>query len=315
MTNALKVVFAGTPEFGLPCLEAIQASKHHLLAVYTQPDRPAGRGRKLQASPIKQWALTQELPVYQPLNFKAEEDRETLAALKPDVVVVIAYGLLLPQSVLDIPKYACINVHASLLPRWRGASPIQQAILHGDPQSGVTIMQMDAGLDTGNMLNRASCEIGKHDSAGDLHDQLAKISAAPLIETLDQIEKYLAEGQKQDDAQATYAPKISKAQAKIDWQKPAIEIDRQIRAFSPWPIAYTEVDGTTLRIHQAKVLMTESNHPAGTIIDIQRNHLVVATTKQALAIEKLQFPGSKVITVSDWINAGQPHLTLNMILK
>lgn len=314
MRKSLKVVFAGTPEFGLPCLDALSASQHQIIAVYTQPDRPAGRGRKLQASAVKQWAVEHQYPVYQPLNFKAHEDRDQLAALEPDVMVVIAYGLILPQSVLEIPKYACINVHASLLPRWRGASPIQQAVLHGDMESGVTIMQMDAGLDTGKILNRASCPIENKDTAGDLHDKLAKISAKPLIETLDNIEDYLSNAQKQEDAQACYAPKINKTEARIDWQTSALEIERKIRAFSPWPIAFTEIKGTSLRIHQAQVIHDETTQAAGTIIDINRKQVIVATNKHCLAIEKLQFPGSRIISVSDWFNAGQPHLKLNMVL-
>ncbi|HAU1882018.1 TPA: methionyl-tRNA formyltransferase, partial [Legionella pneumophila] len=183
--NDLTVVFAGTPEFGLPCLDALIQSRHHLKAVYTQPDRPAGRGRKLQESPVKEWAINHQIPVYQPLNFKNQEAVDELSALKPDVMVVIAYGLILPKAVLEIPRLGCINVHASLLPRWRGASPIQHAILHGDAESGVTIMQMDVGLDTGPMLCKATCPVTSSDTAGSLHDKLAKMSVKPLLDVLE----------------------------------------------------------------------------------------------------------------------------------
>ncbi len=315
MTKPLRIVFAGTPAFGLPSLDALVASSHELVAVYTQPDRPAGRGRKLQPSAVKQWALNHGVPVYQPLNFKDQSARDDLAALTPDVMVVIAYGLILPKAVLDIPQYGCINVHASLLPRWRGASPIQQALLHGDKQSGVTIMQMDVGMDTGKMLKKVSCTIQAHDTAGDLHDKLAEISTEPLIKTLDHLKESLTQAESQNDAQATYAPKISKEDAKINWYQPAIDIDRLIRAFSPWPIAFTETDQLTLRVHQASIIEKDSNQEPGTVVDINRKQIIVATAKQCIAIEKLQFSGGKAISVTDWYNAGQPHLSINKVLQ
>lgn len=312
--NALKIVFAGTPGFGLPCLEALAASKHQLKAIYTQPDRPAGRGRQLQASAVKEWAVAHQLPLYQPLNFKQTETVNELANLAPDVLVVIAYGLILPQVVLDIPRLGCINVHASLLPRWRGASPIQQAVLQGDEQTGVTIMQMDIGLDTGDMLAKVACAID-HNNAGQLHDRLAQLAITPLLSTLDALAMGNAIAEKQDERLATYAPKISKEDAAINWQKPALEIDQQIRAFNPFPIAYTMAGESTLRILQACVIAKDHNKAPGTVLSIDKQGLLVATGKDALLVERFQFPGAKALLVADWLNAGRRQLVDGFVLQ
>lgn len=315
--NPLNIVFAGTPAFTLPSLNALANSSHLIRAVYTQPDRPAGRGRTMQASPVKAWAEAREVPVYQPINFKDPKAIETLAALSPDVLVVIAYGLILPQAVLDIPRLGCINVHASLLPRWRGASPIQQALLHGDQETGVTIMQMDAGMDTGAMLTKASCSILPTDTVEDLHDRLANLAAEPLLKTLDLLATGAIQAEPQNSSLATMAPKISKEDAHINWSATAVEIERQIRAFNPWPICWTSYQEQIIRIHQARVVEHSSMQP-GAIIAIQKTGMLVATGKNALLIEKIQFPNGKVITVLDWLNSGknqlQPGMTLGSLV-
>lgn len=311
----LKIVFAGTPEFTLPSLDALAASHHELLAVYTQPDRPAGRGQKLHPSAVKSWALAHHLPVYQPLNFKTEEAVAELAALKPDVLVVIAYGLILPKSVLSLPRLGCINVHASLLPRWRGASPIQHAILHGDKETGVTIMQMDIGMDTGDKLMEVSCPIHGDDTASNLHDRLAGLAAEPLLNTLDALAQGSIKAEQQDNNLATYAGKIQKENAAIDWKKSAKWIDQQIRAFNPWPIAYTQVGDALLRIHRAHVVDVLVSLPPGTIISLDKKGVLVATGDKALMIDMIQFPGAKAMTVADWLNAPRSQLYPNLVLR
>jgi len=312
--SGLNIVFAGTPAFGIPCMNALHQSHHNLVAVYSQPDRPAGRGRKLQASAVKEWAIRHEVAVYQPVNFKNPESVAALAALKPDVLIVIAYGLILPRTVLDIPRLGCINVHASLLPRWRGASPIQHAILHGDETSGVTIMQMDVGMDTGAMLAKVECSITSYDTAGSLHDKLAVLSAEPLLATLEQLAVGNIRPETQNSELATYAGKINKEDACINWQESAVAIHRTIRAFNPWPIAYTPLGDEVLRIHQAQVVVTDCPQAPGTIISIDKKGLLVATGQNALMIEKIQFPGGKAISVADWLNTGKTQLQAGLKL-
>lgn len=311
----LNIVFAGTPAFTCPALDALAASKHHISAVYTQPDRPAGRGRRMQASPAKQWADAHQIPVYQPLNFKNQAAQDELKALKPDILVVIAYGLILPQAVLDIPRLGCINVHASLLPNWRGASPIQASLLHGDAETGVTIMQLDAGMDTGPMLARATCKIPENATANSLHDTLAQLAAEPLLETLDALAEGRAHPVVQDHEHATYAPKITKQDALIHWYKPAIHIERQIRAYNPWPIARTEADGQTLRIHQARALEQITDAEPGTVLSLDATGMRVATGEGILCIETIQFAGGKALSVSDWLNAGKQTLYSGLKLQ
>jgi methionyl-tRNA formyltransferase len=312
--TALNIVFAGTPAFALPCLDALAASKHHLKAIYTQPDRPAGRGRKLQASAVKEWAYAHHLPIYQPLHFKQQDTVHQLERLSPDVMIVIAYGLILPQVVLDLPRWGCINVHASLLPRWRGASPIQQAILQGDTETGVTIMQMDAGLDTGAILTRVTCPIDNATS-GELQDHLAQLAASPLLATLDALSSGTIQPQTQDNLLATYAPKINKDDALINWQQPAIEIDRQIRAFHPWPIAYTRAHDIRLRIHEACALATTHNQTPGTILSIDKAGMLIAAGSDAILVQRLQFPGAKAMSVAQWLNANRDQLHVDLVLQ
>lgn len=313
--NALRIVFAGTPAFGLPCLEAIAASEHELIGVYTQPDRPAGRGQKLHPSAIKSWALEHQYSIYQPPNFKTSEAVDTLKALTPDLLVVIAYGLILPQQILDIPRFGCINVHASLLPRWRGASPIQHAILKGDSCSGTTIMKMDIGMDTGDIFTMVDCPITLQDTAGSLHDKLSTLSVAPLMQVINALKTGPIQLQKQAPEQATYAPKINKEDAHINWNQPAQSIDWKIRAFNPWPVAYTLATDAPLKIHQAEILSQSSAALPGTILSLDKNGMQVATQDAILLVKQFQFPGGKVMTVKDWLNGGKSQLAPDMVLS
>ncbi len=300
--SSLRIVFAGTPHFGIPCLDAIADSPHTLVAVYTQPDRPAGRGRHVQASAVKCWAQTHGTPVYQPLHFKETTTVDELKALEADVMVVIAYGLILPTSVLNTPRFGCINVHASLLPRWRGASPIQQAILQGDQETGVTIMQMDKGMDTGDALTSVNIPIQPNDTAESLHNSLAQIACEPLIQTLNALGKDSLKPIKQIDNLATYAPKIKKEDAVIDWTQSAQSISQQIRAFYPWPIAYTHINDQIIRIHEASVVTTPHKESPGTILSVDKTGMLVSTGLNALQIKVIQFPGGKPITIRDYLN-------------
>ena len=307
MHSALRIVFAGTPEFASISLAALLDSDHKVVAVYTQPDRPAGRGRKLTAGPVKQLAQQHGIPVYQPASLKGAEEQQTLKSLKPDVLIVVAYGLILPQAVLDIPRYGCFNVHASLLPRWRGAAPIQRAILAGDEQTGVTIMQMDAGLDTGDMLMRIPTPILVEDNGQSLHDRLAELGANALILTLSELQMDRLQPVPQNDEDANYAAKLDKSEALIDWQQPAPVIWNKIRAFNPWPVAYTRYHDEPLRIWQAQVLdQVQKLNPEtkpGSVIAQDKRGIDVATGAGVLRITQLQLPGKRAMQAQDFINA------------
>lgn len=299
----MRIIFAGTPDFAAESLKALLNSEHEICAVYTQPDRPAGRGRKLTPSPVKQLAMEHAIPVEQPLSFKTQDSLQTLAAYQPDLMVVVAYGLLLPQSVLDTPRLACINVHASLLPRWRGAAPIQRAILAGDTETGVGIVKMEAGLDTGPVLLEARCPINESDTAQDLHDRLAALGAETLLQSLDDIETRLKQAKPQDDSQSTYARKLDKQEARIDWQQPAQQILRQIHAFNPWPVAQTQWQGETMRIWLATLGDRTRNGQPGEIIAVGKQGLDVQTGDGVLRIKELQMPGKRAMSVQDFLNA------------
>ena len=272
----LNIVFAGTPAFGLPCLNALWHSQHTIIALYTQPDRNAGRGHKLRCSAIKNWALTHAIPVYQPCNFKDAYVVDQLAALQPDLMVVIAYGLILPESVLTIPHYGCLNVHASLLPRWRGASPIVQVILHGELHTGITIMRMTAGMDTGPVATTVAITVATIDNTLSLSNKLSDLAVVPLIQVIEQLATTGVEFIPQDNALATYAPKIHKEDARINWNTAATVIERQIRAFVPWPVAYTYVNNELMRIYEAEVIKTDPvMQPPGMIINIDQYGMLI----------------------------------------
>jgi len=313
--SSLRVIFAGTPDFAATALSALIKSEHQVIAVYSQPDRPAGRGRKLRASPVKEVALEHDIPVYQPENLKSAEAQDELRALNADVMVVAAYGLLLPQAVLDIPRFGCLNIHASLLPRWRGAAPIQRAIAAGDKESGITIMQMNAGLDTGDILQLSPCPITKQDSGGSLHDKLAEIGATAILETLENVANDTLNPVEQDDTLASYAHKLDKKEAQINWQDSAENIGRMIRAFNPWPVAYTQVDDKTLRLWQAEVLEKDSKEAAGTVISCDKKGIDISCGEGTLRILKLQPSGSKAMDVAAFMNGHAKQLPVGTVLQ
>ena len=301
--NKLKLIFAGTPDFAARHLAALLSSDHEVVAVYTQPDKPAGRGQKLTASPVKDLALAHDLPVYQPASLRNEEAQAELAALGADLMVVVAYGLILPKAVLDTPRLGCLNVHGSLLPRWRGAAPIQRAIWAGDAETGVTIMQMDVGLDTGAMIRKVSCTIASDETSASLYDKLAELGPQALVDTLDAMAAGDTTAEAQDDALANYAQKLSKEEARIDWSMEAVAIERCIRAFNPWPISWFEVAGQTIKVWQAEVIDSDHGQPVGTLLKADKQGIDVATGKGVLRLLTLQPPGKKAMSVPDLLNS------------
>ena len=303
----LKIVFAGTPDFAALHLSSLIDSEHEVIAVYSQPDRPAGRGKKLQPSPVKQVALEHNIDVYQPVNFKDPADVAQLEALNADVMIVVAYGLLLPQSVLDAPKHGCLNVHASLLPRWRGAAPIQRCIEAGDKMTGITIMQMDAGLDTGDMLHKITTGITLDDTGGSLHDRLAAIGPQSLLATLAQLEAGELQPEKQNDAQANYAHKLKKEEALLDWSQNADDLALRVRAFNPFPVAFTLLGNDRIRVLKATALEKVTQLQPGTIAQVSADGIEVACAEGVLRLEQIQLAGKKSMMVADVIN-GQPNL-------
>ncbi|WP_119717507.1 methionyl-tRNA formyltransferase [Cognatilysobacter tabacisoli] len=303
----MRIVFAGTPEFAVPCLRAA-AERNEVVAVYTQPDRPAGRGRGVAMSPVKREALQRGIEVLQPENFRSVVSKDALRALQPDLMVVVAYGLILPQSVLDIPTHGCWNVHASLLPRWRGAAPIQRAIEAGDRASGVCLMQMEKGLDTGPVLLSQSLPIGEHDTGGQLHDRLAELGAQVLRDGLGLLRAGIHPvPQPQPEDGVTYAHKLDKAEARLDWSLPARTLANKVRAFNPWPMAEAVVAGERLRVHGAVALDEAHDAVPGTLLRAGRDGLDVACGDGALRIRVLQRDGGKAITAADYLN-GRPDL-------
>ncbi|MDN3679316.1 methionyl-tRNA formyltransferase [Vibrio tapetis subsp. quintayensis] len=303
MSQSLRIVFAGTPDFAARHLAALLSSEHEIIGVYTQPDRPAGRGKKLTASPVKNIALESNIPVFQPENFKSDEAKQQLADLNADLMIVVAYGLLLPQAVLDTPRLGCINVHGSILPRWRGAAPIQRSIWAGDAETGVTIMQMDIGLDTGDMLKIATLPIEATDTSASMYDKLADLGPQALIDCVADIATGKAVATKQDDALANYAKKLSKEEAKIDWTQDAAFIERCVRAFNPWPMSHFSVAENTIKVWQTRVIATSQDKAPGTIIQADKTGIYIATGKDVLVLEQLQVPGKKAMSVQDILNS------------
>jgi methionyl-tRNA formyltransferase len=305
--HPLRIVFAGTPEFSVPALQALHDAGHAIVAAYTQPDRPAGRGREVASSAVKQRAEALGVPVEQPPTLKSPDAQQRLAAYAPDLMVVVAYGLILPQAVLDIPRLGCLNIHGSLLPRWRGAAPIQRAVLAGDERTGISIMLMDAGLDTGPELLRRELTIGPRETAGELHDRLATLGAQAIVEAVHGWAAGTLRAAPQPAAGATYAAKIRKDEARIDWARSADEIDRQVRAFNPWPVAETRLGGEQVRIWEARPVTAEiavEFHAApGTVVKAPAGRLVVATGDGLLELLTAQFPGRKPLKARDILNS------------
>ena len=298
----MRLVFAGTPEFAVPALRAA-AQYNEVVAVYTQPDRPAGRGREVALSPVKREALLRGIPVLQPENFKQKVSREALRALQPDLMIVVAYGLILPQSVLDIPVYGCWNLHGSLLPRWRGAAPIQRAIEAGDDETGVCLMRMEKGLDTGPVLLANDTEIGANETGGQLHDRLADIGAQVLRDALGLLRVGLTlPPHPQSEQGVTYAHKLDKAEARLDWSRPAAALANKVRAFNPWPMADALLAGERVRVHGAVALRLEHRAEPGTVLLAGRDGIDVACGEGALRIRVLQREGGKAITAADYLN-------------
>jgi len=312
MTEPLRIVFAGTPEFAAEHLQALLDSPYQVIAVYTQPDRPAGRGQKLMPSPVKQLALQHDIPVLQPPTLRAPEAQAELAGLEPDLMVVVAYGLILPQVVLDIPRLGCINSHASLLPRWRGAAPIQRAVQAGDAESGVTVMRMEAGLDTGPMLLKAVTTITGEDTGGTLHDRLAEIGPVAVMQAIAGLADGSLVGEVQDNSLATYAHKLNKDEARIDWTRPADELERLVRAFNPWPVCHSTLNGEALKVLAAQVAQGEGE--PGAILDASKDGLTVACGQNALRLTRLQLPGGKPLNFSDLFNSRREKFTAGTVL-
>lgn len=300
----LNIIFAGTSTFAVASLEALLQSEHHIIAVYTQPDRPSGRGLKLTESPVKQAALAHGLPILQPATLKEATTQATLAAMKPDLMVVVVYGLLIPKTVLDIPKLGCINIHPSLLPRWRGAAPIQRAIAAGDTETGISIMQLDEGWDTGDILTQTTFPFDSDETSESLHDKLAIKSANQLVETIHLLELGQIKPTPQDHTAAIYAHKLEKTEGNLNWEENATTLANKVRAYNSWPVAYTHWNGEPLRIWEAKALNETTDLPAGTVVRISETGLdVAAGDGSILSLRKIQLPGGKQLGIKDFFHA------------
>ncbi|GLK87282.1 methionyl-tRNA formyltransferase [Pseudomonas turukhanskensis] len=312
MSQALRLVFAGTPEFAAEHLKALLASQHEIVAVYTQPDRPAGRGQKLMPSPVKQLALENNIAVLQPATLRDPAAQAELAGLNADLMVVVAYGLILPQVVLDTPRLGCINSHASLLPRWRGAAPIQRAVQAGDAESGVTVMQMEAGLDTGPMLLKVTTAITSDDTGGSLHDRLAELGPPAVLQAIEGLAAGTLQGDVQNNDLATYAHKLNKDEARLDWSRPAVELERLVRAFNPWPICHSTLNGEALKVLAAQP--ADGHGAPGEILNASRDGLVVACGENALRLTRLQLPGGKALNFADLFNSRREQFAVGTVL-
>ncbi len=303
MSDSLRIIFAGTPDFAARHLDALLSSEHQIVGVFTQPDRPAGRGKKLMPGPVKVLAEERGIPVFQPVSLRPQENQQLVADLQADVMVVVAYGLILPKAVLEMPRLGCLNVHGSLLPRWRGAAPIQRSLWAGDAETGVTIMQMDVGLDTGDMLYKLSCPITAEDTSATLYDKLAQLGPKGLLETLTQIATGTATPEVQDETQVTYAEKLSKEEARVDWTLSAAKLERCIRAFTPWPMSYIVIDDQPVKVWKASAINTQIKAEPGTIIEANKQGIQVATADGILNLESLQPAGKKAMSAQDLLNS------------
>lgn len=313
MSNSLRIIFAGTPDFAARHLQALLDAGHQVVAVYTQPDRPAGRGQQLQASPVKQLAVAKDIAVYQPKSLKKAKAQAELAALSADLMIVVAFGLILPPVVLATPRLGCINVHGSLLPRWRGAAPIQRSIWAGDAETGVTIMQMDAGLDTGAMLSKVSLPITAADTSATLYEKLAEVGPQALLSALTDLPSLQQNAVPQADEAANYAEKLSKEEALLDFNKPAVALEREIRAFNPWPVSYLQLGAQQLKVWQSRVESGQGE--PGTVVRVDKTGIAVATTDGLLVIEQLQPPGKKAMAVADFLNGRADWIKLGQQLS
>ncbi|MBP1133669.1 methionyl-tRNA formyltransferase [Serratia sp. PL17] len=309
MSDSLRIIFAGTPDFAARHLDALLSSEHQIVGVFTQPDRPAGRGNKLTPSPVKVLAEQHHLPVFQPKSLRPEENQHLVADLNADVMVVVAYGLILPKAVLDMPRLGCINVHGSLLPRWRGAAPIQRSLWAGDNETGVTIMQMDVGLDTGDMMYKIACPIEADDTSASLYDKLAQLGPQGMLATLQQMAAGTAKREVQDESLVTYAEKLSKEEARLDWNLSAAQLERCIRAFNPWPVSYFTLEDQPVKIWQATVLAQTTDAEPGTIIHADKQGIQVATAEGVLNLTQLQPAGKKPMSAQDLLNSRREWFT------
>ncbi|CDH05710.1 10-formyltetrahydrofolate:L-methionyl-tRNA(fMet) N-formyltransferase [Xenorhabdus bovienii str. oregonense] len=309
MSDSLRIIFAGNPDFAAHHLAALLKSQHQVVGVLTRPDKPAGRGKKLTPSPVKALAEEHSISVFQPKTLRTEESQQWIMYRQADIMIVVAYGLILPQAVLDIPRLGCLNVHGSLLPRWRGSAPIQRAIWAGDQETGVTIMQMDAGLDTGNMLLKAACPITNQDTSSSLYEKLANIGSETLLNTLDLIILGNCQPGIQDGTLATYAEKLSKDEAKMDWHLPAIQLERCVRSFNPWPMSFFLIDEYPIKVWHAEAIAEQTTQPPGTIIKADKKGIQIATADGILNITQLQSSGKKAMPAADFLNSKRDWFT------
>ncbi|MGJ3351822.1 methionyl-tRNA formyltransferase [Morganella sp. Je.2.23] len=314
MSDSLRIIFAGTPDFAARHLDALIQSEHNVVGVLTMPDRPAGRGKKITAGPVKELAQQHDIPVFQPSTLRKEENHQWIRDQQADIMIVVAYGMILPQAVLDIPRLGCLNVHGSLLPAWRGAAPIQRALWAGDAKTGVTIMQMDAGLDTGDMLYKAECDITSEDTSASLYEKLAGIGPQALLHTLSLVCQNALRPEKQDDTLVTYAEKLSKEEARLDWSLSAAQLDRCIRAFNPWPISYMVIDEQPVKVWQATVIAEQTSATPGTVIRADKSGIQVATADGILNITQLQPAGKKPMSATDILNSRKEWFTPGNLL-
>ncbi len=301
----MRVIFMGTPAFAVPCLRALIDEKYELLAVYTQPDRPKGRGKRLMPPPVKELAVEEGIPVYQPTSLKGPEMLETIKALAPDIIIVVAYGQILPKAILELPPFGCVNVHASILPKYRGAAPINWAIINGEAKTGITTMYMDVGIDTGDMILKEELEIGQNETSSELHDRMSALGAEVLISTLGLIETGNVVREPQDHQESSYAPMLTKDLGRIDWSKAAIDIKNLVRGTIPWPTAYTVYKGEVMKVLKCGIEEAESNEAPGKLVKVTKDGIYVAAGEGIIVIQELQFSGGKRLTVRDFLVGNQ----------